>query len=59
MSAFRKNFFIADGIIIIGVYITMKGITCLFSVLGIWVLMLVIDTFFTYRIAGSVKRREE
>ncbi len=51
--------FIIGGIMIIGVCITTKGIPCLCSVLGIWVTLIVIDVFYTYKIAGRVKRREE
>lgn len=43
--------FIAGGIIIIGICIVMKGTACLVSALGILALLIVIDTFFTYRIA--------
>ena len=43
--------FIVGGIIIIGVCIVLKGISCLVSVLGIGVMLIVIDCFFTYRIA--------
>lgn len=43
--------FIVAGIIIIGVCIAMKGTPCSVSVLGIWILLIVIDTFLTYRIA--------
>ena len=43
--------FIVGGIIIIGVCIVMKGTPCLMSVLGIWAMLIVIDIFFTYRIA--------
>ncbi len=43
--------FIVGGIIIIGVCIVMKSTACLVSVLGIWVLLIVIDIFLTYRIA--------
>ena len=43
--------FIVGGIIIIGVCIAMKGISCLFTVLGILVILIVIDVYFTYRIA--------
>lgn len=42
---------IVGGIIIIGVCIVTKGTACLVSVLGIWVLLIVIDIFFTYKIA--------
>lgn len=43
--------FIIGGIIIIGICIVMKGIPCLLSVLGVWVMLIVIDTFLTYRVA--------
>ena len=43
--------FIVGGIIIIGVCIVLKGNSCLVSVLGIWVMLIVIDIFSTYRIA--------
>lgn len=43
--------FIVGGIVIIGVCIVMKGTPCLVSVLGIWVMLIVMDIFFTYRIA--------
>jgi len=43
--------FIIGGIIIIGVCISLKGVACLVSVLGILVLLIVIDIFFTYKIA--------
>lgn len=43
--------YIVGGIIIIGVCIIMKGTPCLVSVLGIWVMLIFIDIFFTYRIA--------
>ena len=43
--------FIVGGIIIIGVCIAMKGTPCLLSVLGIWVILIVIDVLFTYKIA--------
>ena len=43
--------FIVGGIIIIGVCIVLKGISCLVSVVGIGVMLIVIDCFFTYRIA--------
>ncbi len=43
--------FIVGGIIIIGVCIVLEGISCLVSVLGIGVMLIVIDCFFTYRIA--------
>ena len=43
--------FIVGGIIIIGVCIVLKGISCLVSVLGIGIMLIVIDCFFTYRIA--------
>lgn len=43
--------FIVGGIIITGVCIAMKGTPCLLSVLGIWVILIVIDILFTYKIA--------
>ena len=43
--------FIVGGIIITGICIVLKGTSCLVSVLGIWVMLIVIDIFFTYRIA--------
>lgn len=43
--------FIIGGIIIIGICIVMKGTPCLLSVLGVWVMLIVIDTFLTYRVA--------
>lgn len=43
--------FIVGGIIIIGVCLALKGTSCLLSVLGILVVLIVIDVFFTYRIA--------
>lgn len=43
--------FIVGGIIIIGVCIVLKGTSCLLSVLGILTMLIVIDSFFTYRIA--------
>ena len=43
--------FIVGGIIITGICIVLKGTSCLVSVLGIWVMLMVIDIFFTYRIA--------
>lgn len=43
--------FIVGGIIIIGVCIVLKGTSCLISVLGIWVMLIVIVIFSTYRIA--------
>ena len=43
--------FIVGGIIIIGVCIVLKGTSCLLSVLGIWVMLIVIDFFSTYRIS--------
>ncbi|MDE5781455.1 MAG: DUF1648 domain-containing protein [Lachnospiraceae bacterium] len=43
--------FIIGGIIVIGVCIVIKGTPCLVAVLGIWVMLIIIDIFFTYRIA--------
>ena len=43
--------FIVGGIIITGICIVLKGTSCLVSVLGIWVMLIVIDIFSTYRIA--------
>lgn len=43
--------FIVGGIIIISVCLALKGTSCLLSVLGILVVLIVIDVFFTYRIA--------
>lgn len=43
--------FIVGGIIIIGVCMVLEGTSCLLSVLGIWVMLIVIDFFSTYRIA--------
>ena len=43
--------FIIGGIIIIGICIAMKGTLCLLAVLGVWVILIVIDVFLTYRIA--------
>lgn len=43
--------FIAGGIMIIGVCIALHGTACLLAVLGIWAVLIVIDIFFTYRIA--------
>lgn len=43
--------FIVGGIIIIGVCLALKGTPCLLSVLGILMILIVIDVFFTYRIA--------
>ena len=43
--------FIVGGIIILGVCIAMKGTSCLLTVLGIWVILIVSDVFFTYKIA--------
>lgn len=43
--------FIIGGIIIIGVCIAMKGTPCLLAVLGVWVILIAIDVFLTYRVA--------
>ncbi len=43
--------FIVGGIIIIGICIVMKGTPCLLSVLGVWVILIVIDVFLTYKVA--------
>lgn len=43
--------FIIGGMIIIGICIAMKGISCLLSVLGVWAALIVIDVFLTYRVA--------
>lgn len=43
--------FIIGGIFIIGICITMRGMPCLLAVLGIWVILTVVDVFFSYRIA--------
>lgn len=43
--------FIVGGIIIISVCLALKGTSCLLSVLGILVVLIVINVFFTYRIA--------
>lgn len=45
--------FIVGGFLMIGVCITMKGTSCLLSVLGIWVILIIIDVFLTYRIAKT------
>lgn len=44
--------FIIGGIIIIGICIAMKGTLCLLSVLGVWVILIVIDVFLTYKVAS-------
>lgn len=43
--------YIIGGIIIIGICIAMKGISCLLSVSGVWAILIVVDVFLTYRIA--------
>ncbi|MCM1327722.1 MAG: SdpI family protein [Bacteroidales bacterium] len=43
--------FIIGGIIIIGICVAMKGTPCLLSVLGVWAVLIVIDIFFTYKVA--------
>lgn len=43
--------FIIGGIIMIGICIAMKGTLCLFSVLGVWAILIVIDVFLTYKVA--------
>lgn len=43
--------FIVGGFIILGVCLATKGTPCLLSVLGIWVILIVIDVLFTYKIA--------
>lgn len=43
--------FIVGGIVIVGVCIAMKGTLCLLSVLGIWIILIVIDVLFTYKIS--------
>ncbi len=44
--------FIIGGIIIIGICLAMKGTLCLLSVLGVWVILIVIDVFLTYKVAS-------
>lgn len=43
--------FIVGGIMILGACMVMRGTPCLVAALGIWVMLIVIDVFFTYRIA--------
>lgn len=43
--------FIIGGIIIIGICIAMKGISCLLFVSGVGAILIVVDVFLTYRIA--------
>ena len=43
--------FMIGGVIIIGICIITRGISCLLSVLGILVTLTIIDVFLTYRIA--------
>lgn len=43
--------FIIGGIATIGVCIATKGITCLMAGLAIWVILIVVDVWFTYRVA--------
>lgn len=45
--------FIIGGMLTIGTCIFLKGSLCIVSVLGIWSLLLIIDIFSTYRIAGK------
>lgn len=45
--------FIIGGILTIGVCMVLKGASCIVSVLGIWIILLVFDVFSTYRIAGK------
>lgn len=45
--------FIIGGIITIGVCILTKGMFCLASALGILIMLVIIDVFFTYRIAKN------
>ena len=43
--------FIVGGVMIIGICIAVKGIFCIVSVLGVWVIMIVVDVVLTYRVA--------
>lgn len=43
--------FIIGGIIMIGICIVMKGTSCLMAALGMWVILIAVDVFLTYRVA--------
>ena len=45
--------YIIGGVVIIVICFFVQGISCLLSVLGIIALLLVIDVFYTYKIAQT------